>query len=62
MTLINSETEAIMSEMYTIKRDGETVGMVSDRQLAEKIDGMEIHNDAADPAYSAVHTYNVPEL
>mgnify|MGYP006279883747 CR=1 FL=1 len=45
--------------LYTIKRDGETVGVTDDPILADHIDGLEIHNEATDPAYAKTHESNV---
>lgn len=42
-----------------IKRDGEAIGAIDCETLAERIDGMELHNGANDPAYERVHEYTV---
>ncbi len=44
---------------YLIKRDGETVGTLDDELLADEIDGIELSNEASDPAYREHHTYTV---
>lgn len=42
---------------FVIKKDGDAVGMVTDPVLAEHIDGVELSNDASDPAYREVSQY-----
>lgn len=48
-----------MTKNYVIKRNGVVVGLTTDRLLAERIDGMEISNDASDPAYRETYEYEV---
>lgn len=45
--------------LYTIKRDGETVGVTDDPQLADHIDGLELSNESVDPAYQRRYGYEV---
>lgn len=51
-----------MSQLYPIRRDGELIGVTSDRLLAERIDGTDIREGASDPANAETHQYEVPEL
>lgn len=44
---------------YVITRDGEAVGFITDSELAEFIDGLEIDNQANDPAYREEYHYAV---